>query len=227
MQSGRSRFSPLQRIGTYRRTDRSGSAKKFGAALIAIVDDLRSAIPALFESEEYKERRRKIDDDHGAQEEEAFENLRRRADDQDIGILRTPMGFALAPLHNDKVIKPEAFNALPEKERASVQARIETLQQDLTDVLSRLPKLEKQRRDKIRALNAEVAETLVNSAIKAVAEEFKSIPATMERLEAISHDLVKNIELFVPDTGDGDSSPFPEVTTPIESDVRFRRYLVT
>ena len=204
----------------------AGSAKKFGTALIAMVDDLRSAIPALFEGEEYKERRRKIDDDHSAHEEEAFENLRRRADEQDIGILRTPMGFALAPLHNGKVIKPEAFNALPEKERASVQARIEILQQDLTDVLSRLPELEKQRRDKIKALNAELAETLVNSAIKGVVEEFKSIPAAMERLEAIGHDLVKNIELFLPDTGDGDSSPFPVVTAPIESDVRFRRYLI-
>lgn len=204
----------------------SGRAKKFSAALTDMVDDLRSAIPALFESQEYKEHRKRIDDEHDAQEEGSFENLRRKAESQNIAILRSPMGFMLAYLDKGKVIKPEAFNALPEKEREVIQKRIEALQQELADVLSHLPDLEKQRRDKIRALNAELAKTLVSGSIAAVAKEFGDIPVAKARLEAIGQDLVKNIELFVFDTSEGDASPFPEAVAPIETDVRFRRYLV-
>ena len=42
----------------------------------------------------------------------------------DIAILRTPMGFALAPTKDDEVIKPDVFNVLPEATRKAFQEKI-------------------------------------------------------------------------------------------------------
>ena len=204
----------------------AGTAKDLSAALIEMVDDLRSGIPALFESEEYKERRRKIDESSSDVQEQSFEQLRQKAQAQNIGILRTPMGFALAPLRDGKVVKPDEFNALPETEREEIQKQIQVLQDELAEILSHLPDIEKQRRDQIRALNAELAATLVDRAVSAVAAKFKHVPQIIDRLDAISRDMVDNTELFLAEIGDREASPFPVATAPVETDPRYRRYLV-
>ena len=59
------------------------------------------------------------------------------ANTQNITILRTPTGFAMAPMHEGKIVKPEVFNTLPEGMRKEVETRIEALQKELETVLER------------------------------------------------------------------------------------------
>lgn len=92
-----------------------GVGARLKAEMAELIDDLSSAIPAMFESEDYRNRRKGIDDEFETAQEKAFETLRAKAQAENIAILRTPMGFALAPLANGQVIKPDAFNALPKK----------------------------------------------------------------------------------------------------------------
>ncbi len=53
--------------------------------------------------------------------QQAFAALNERAQAQGIAILRTPMGFAMAPARDGKVVEPAAFNAWPEAEREAVE----------------------------------------------------------------------------------------------------------
>ena len=103
----------------------SGKGVGLKAAMAELVDDLSSAIPAMFESEDYRNRRKGIDDEFETAQQNGFESLRKKAQAENIAILRTPMGFALAPLVNGQVIKPDVFNALPaaERQRSKVSSR--------------------------------------------------------------------------------------------------------
>ena len=75
-----------------------GTAVRFRKAMVDLIDDLKSAIPSLFETEDYRNRIRAIGEEGQKAQEDAFEELRQKADAEDIAILRTPMGFALAPV---------------------------------------------------------------------------------------------------------------------------------
>jgi lon-related putative ATP-dependent protease len=204
----------------------AGKAIRFRDAMNELVNDLRVAVPAAFQADEYRERRRSLEAEFEEQHEQAFETLREKADAENVAILRTPMGFALAPMSDGKVIKPEVFNALPEATRTEMEEKINRLQEDLRDVLERMPAIEKEHRDQLRKLNADTAGTVVDASIGSIAGRFAEIAPITEHLKEVRDDLVARAELFLERTQAELESPFPEATGPGVRDARFSRYLV-
>jgi hypothetical protein len=204
----------------------AGTAVPFRDAVEALIDRLRHAIPAMFEAEDYRERRRRIDEAHEDRNNTAFEEIRQAAEADGIGIMRTPMGFAFAPVQNGEVVKPDAFASLPAEERKRIEQRIAELQGRLSDFLRSVPEREQKRREEVRALNAEMAAMVVDAAIAETRTRFEDVPVVIGRLAEIRRDLIEKAELFVLQVGHNEASPFPEATLPIAGDQRFRRYLV-
>ncbi len=178
-----------------------GTAQRFKKAMGDLIDDLKTVIPSLFETEDYRNRLRAITEESGKQNEEAFEKLNEKAEKQGIAILRTPMGFALAPVRDGNVIKPEAFNALDKSERERIEGVIEELQKELEKVLRTIPAIEKARRDRIRELNAELASSAVGTAVAAIAAQFQGIEPVLDYLGEVETDLVDNVALFLRESG--------------------------
>ena len=75
----------------------AGRAGNFHDAMHKLIDDLKSALPSVFQSEDYQTRRGAIDETFQKKQGEAFSTLRYKAAEKDIVLLRTPLGFALAP----------------------------------------------------------------------------------------------------------------------------------
>ena len=92
-------------------------------AMKRLVEELRAALPAAFERDDYRARRDVIDQQFKQRNEQAFGELQRRGEQKGITMLRTPMGLALAPRRDGKVLTPEMFEALPEAERERIQQR--------------------------------------------------------------------------------------------------------
>jgi len=204
----------------------SGGATAFRDRMTALIDDLATAVPSLFESDDYRNRRRAIDSEIETAQEAAFEELKEKAGAENIGIMRTPMGFALAPVKDGQVVKPEVFNALPEAERAATAEKIARLQKDLEAVLQKMPELEKQRRDRVRDLNAELAEVAIGRSLSEIAALYADHAAITRHLEAVRRDLIDNIAIFLKAEAEEQETPFAKVETSAARDPRFRRYLV-
>jgi len=201
-----------------------GNAIRFRKAMEALIDDLKAMIPSLFETEDYRNRLRAIAEEGQKQNDEAFEELSKKAEAEDIAILRTPMGFALAPVKDGNVIKPEAFKALDKAERERIESVIENLQKDLEAVLRKIPEIEKTRRDHIRDINAELASSAVGNSVASIAAQFEGVEPVQEYLRAVETDLVENAGLFVHD-GSPEELGREQATAGSDlSDPRFRRY---
>ena len=201
----------------------TGIAMRFRKAMGDLVDDLKIALPSLFETEDYRNRLGAINDEAKEGQEESFEAVQTKAASENIAILRTPMGFAFAPVKEDKVIEPEEFNALDKAERERIEGVIETLQQELEAVLRNMPVIEKQRRDRIRALNVELASATVSTAVATVAEQFETIPGVVEYLASLETDLVQNVGLFLKNDSD-EAAELLRAEGPESRDPKFRRY---
>ena len=201
-----------------------GRAKDLARGMVAALDELRSVLPALFESEDYQVRRRAIDEQFRSGQEEALEALNAKAQAQNIAILRTPTGFTMAPMHEGKVVKPEVFNALPETMRKEVEHKIEALQKDLETILERMPKADKKRRADLSVLNEDVAKRAVDEALDDLMASFSDVPQVRDYLRAAGQDLTRNVALFLT-TGEEENAI---VRQPVDTarDARFRRYMV-
>lgn len=98
-------------------------APPFQAAMQKLIDDLKSALPTIFQSEEYQMRRGAINDAFDKRQAEAFAELHKQAAEKDVATLRTPMGFALATAKDGQVVPPEEFNHWPEEKIARPSSR--------------------------------------------------------------------------------------------------------
>jgi len=207
----------------------AGIGAKLRDDMAHLVQDLQSAIPALFESDDYRSRVQAIDEQFKQQNENAFEPLAERGRAKNIALVRTPMGLALAPTRDGEVIKPADFNKLPEAERKAIQHDIEELQEELQQTIQKLPEWEKQRRDQIRELNREMTRFTVSHLIDALRQRYSDIAEVLTYLAAVEADVVESADAFMP----GSEAP-TQVMTPAGPAVvpaasragAYRRYLV-
>jgi lon-related putative ATP-dependent protease len=174
----------------------AGRANHFRDAMHELVDDLKTALPAVFQGENYQARRGAIDQAFQSKQQAAFSALHEKAAAKNIAILRTPMGFALAPLQDGKIVPPDEFGAWPESKRHEIQEVIQDLEKELEQVVRQIPRLEMERRDEIRKLNRDTARFAVGQSIDEARSKFTDLPKVTEHLEATRTDLVDNVMLF-------------------------------
>lgn len=175
----------------------SGRANVFRDRMHELVQDLKIALPAAFESAEYQSHRDIIDETTHQAQEKAFAQLRDRVAERDIAILRSPVGFGLAPMRDGKVIPPDQFKALSDAEQDRIQKTIQELEPELEQAVRALPQLEKQRRDAFRKLDRETAQGAVSQSIDEAKRDFSDLPQILRHLDSIREDLIENVALFI------------------------------
>ncbi len=164
-----------------------------------LVEDLRVALPAMFESEEYQTRRHVLEEEIKERPEQAFADLSHRARERGFAMLRTPVGLVFAPLQpgTEEVIEPDAFKQLPEDERKRLQGEIEALQTDVQKILRQMPRWERELRDAVRKLDREVTDNAVVHLIDEIRVKYAALPAVVAYLDSVQSDVIDNAGDFV------------------------------
>ncbi len=203
-----------------------GQGRVLKDGMAVLIDELQTSIPAVFESDEYLTRRKTIEEAVTAQQQQRFKTLQDKAREQDVTIIRTPAGFAVAPAPEGKVLEPEVFNDLPEEARKKFQEVIERIQIELQEVLQEVPKVDKERREKVRQLNQGLAQVSVSQAIIHLDESFLQNSQVSKYLHAVRKDLVDNIGIFAIHKGQDAESQVMAMEMAEVAEDRFVRYEV-
>lgn len=181
----------------------AGQAPTFSDAMHDLIDDLKAALPAAFESEEYQTQRGSIEQAFQKEQNEAFAALRDRAAQQEIILLRTPLGFTFVPAHGGEMVPPEEFNSWSEEKRNAFQTEVETLEHELERIVRQLPRREKARREAVRQLNRTTTEGAVGHLIEDKKTQFADNPRVVEHLDRVHADLIDNVAMFVAGPAEG------------------------
>ena len=175
----------------------SGQGPKLAKALDALIDQLKTAMPAVFEGEDYHERRQSIEQEFKTAQEEAFREVNQKAKELGLAVGRAQQGFTIVPLKDGKAMPPEEFQQLPEAEREVIEGNMKTIQGALENAMKSIPQRDKERREKVRNLNSQLAEVAVGRAMEELFEEFNQTADLKPMLGEIHNDLVENASLFV------------------------------
>src|SRR6201987_3358172 len=191
-----------------------------------LVEELRAALPAAFERDDYRARRDVIDQQFTQRNEQGFGELQRRGEKKGISMLRTPMGLALAPRRDGKVLTPEMFEALPEAERELIQRDLEEVQSELETVMQKVPQWEREHREAVRELNRNTTGAAIGLMMDELRAGYCDFPEVAQHLDAVEQDIKENADDFLTPAQPPQGIPTP---TPVEqavSETRFRRYQV-
>jgi lon-related putative ATP-dependent protease len=162
-----------------------------------LLENLKSAIPSAFETENYRARKHSIEEEVKEHQEKVLEELQRDASAQEIAVVRTPTGFVLAPTRNNEILNPEEFDKLSDAERDKIASSITQLQGKLNETLHQMPRYEQEGREKIRELNSEVAIFAVGHLIDALRNKYTELPQVVEFLNAVQKDIIENVNEFL------------------------------
>jgi lon-related putative ATP-dependent protease len=162
-----------------------------------LVEELQSAIPRAFESEDYRARKEAIEKEIKSQAEKAFDDLRKEAAKKSVAMLRTPAGLIFAPLREGEALRPEEFSQLPKEEQERIENELAELQERLEQVIGQVPKIEREGRERIRKLNREVAILAVGHLMDEIREKYKSLPDVVAHLNNVQQDVIENFDEFL------------------------------
>ena len=203
-----------------------GGANRFRKAMERLIEELATDMPALFESDDYQTRRRTLEQSFSSVHEEAMSALFERARERNVAILRTPMGFTVASMVEDQVMTPDQYRALGEAEQRAADEAIKKTQEELAEILQKLPEREKAHRKQVEELNQALALQSVDRAIADLLAEFAGIEAIEAHLAAVRQDLVENAEIFLMGDGESKAGAFPVATTRQYTKPQFQKYTV-
>jgi lon-related putative ATP-dependent protease len=175
----------------------TGRGMELKRRMEALIEELNSSIPSIFESDEYRTRRNAIQTEIEQRHETVFESLRKKAVEKGIVMMQTPHGFAFAPVREGEVMRPEVFQQLSDEERKKIQDAIEELQTELQSILEKLPRWDKERREAMHKLNREVAMYAVSHGLEDVRAAFSDHAECLKFLEDVQSDLIQNIDIFI------------------------------
>ena len=173
-----------------------GKALAFKASMERLIENLRSAIPAAFETDEYRNRRREIEAQLGERQERALNEIGERAKAQGVALIRTPSGFGFGPMSKDGVMSPEDYRQLPPEEHKRYEELIPRFQEELALLLQDVPKWRREALDRVRSLNREMTGTVIDSLIDDLEAEYRSLPQVHEYLADVEQDMLDHAEVF-------------------------------
>jgi len=171
----------------------------------ALIEDLQTALPGTFESEEYQSRREMIQEEVREGQEAALEDLQERARENNIALIRTPQGFVFTPIRNGEVVPPEEVESMPEEEREKVQQKIEGYQEELQNILRKVPEHQREARQRVEELNKEMAALVVDDLIDELRDKYADLSDVQDFLDNVRADLIENVDFFVQAAQQGQS----------------------
>ncbi|MCW5657279.1 MAG: AAA family ATPase [Burkholderiaceae bacterium] len=169
----------------------AGEGIRLHAAMERFVAELGKAIAAALDSDEYRLRIEAIQKEFKQQEERALEELGDSAAQQGVALLRTPAGFAFAPLKDGQPLDPAQFDKLPQAERDRIAATVQSLRERLDRISHELPRVRREMQQRVRDATRETMALAVGHLIEELKERFAALPQVQAFLDEVLADVTE------------------------------------
>src|SRR5512139_2917310 len=174
----------------------AGMGARLHADMQQLVAELKAAIPAVFEGDEYRRRFNQIDEEYNERQTQAFGEVADEAGKHNITLLRTPNGFSFAPAKGDEVMNPDDFDKLSDEEKARIEQDIASLQEKLEKVIRQVHHWRRERIERVRKLNEEVVMFAVGHLIDELRSDYAAYPPVCSYLNEVQQNVIESMDEF-------------------------------
>jgi len=164
----------------------------------ALVEDLCTSIPIIFESEQYRSRMQKISDTLNNRQDKLLRDIKSEAEEKGLVIVASPDEFTILPAdQKGRAISVESFAKLAKKSRAQKETLISEFTERLTGFLKYIPQLHKEQREKEKALKKKFTLMAVGHFIEDLKEKYQKFKAVVRYLDAVQEDVIDHVQDFL------------------------------
>ncbi len=203
----------------------AGKAKPLSESMEKLLKVISELISTAFQSDEYANKVQEIDKIINEKSEQELTALINEAKKEQVAVIRTPSGYTLSALVDNKIIDLQQFKQLPKREQKKRNKSIEKFQEKLHDMLGKIPLLEQRGREELDALDKEIATQLVEQAMAQLFENFQSLEGVTQFLDDVKEDIINHLdEFYEEDINSSDKKHSKRKH--ISKTANFHRYLV-
>lgn len=174
----------------------SGTGRQLQRDMEELLEYLLTAIPEIFRSDEYRAQREELRMELEEREEEALSQLAERAQELNVGLLRTPSGYTLGPMIENQHLNAKEFAALPKEEQERIKKNIEIINNELKATIRKAPKWREELGEKIKALNREFLHLIVDERIHDLQKRYTNLAQVLAFIENVFRDIMENADDF-------------------------------
>jgi len=172
-----------------------------------LIEELHGIIPALFESEEYREKEQSIVDKLNEMKKKSFQDVKERAKEESMTITYTASGYTLSPTSKDgKILDKEEYEALSTDEKEKIQEKIKKFKIQIENTAQDMLIQSREQQKEIKELEQAMTKKAADNSIDELKKRYKKYEKVVTYLKSVEEDIVKNSQDFLVSAQDNLSS---------------------
>ncbi|MEQ1670559.1 MAG: AAA family ATPase [Hyphomicrobium sp.] len=188
----------------------AGTAQRFVRDVQDALSKSSAMLARLIASDTHQMSVAVLEEEHRQRSSAPIDHLKRRAEAQNIALVKTSEGFALAPMHDGRVVKADVFRALPESLQRDVESKVTVLESELQALLGAVPGNDVATDDRHLALCHQTAERAVKPNLAVARKLFNGDTKVAEAFDAIEAGWTRRATDIVRRLGDGGGEGYGE-----------------
>ena len=175
----------------------AGKGKEFQQDMSQLIITLQREFKRVFSGEHYEAQKSTIVSAINQEKREVLQTLEEKARQRNLTIQPTTTGFQTIPTKENQPLKKEEFARLSEKERQEINENIRLVEQDVSEALRALAKLDIKAQRSLNDLDTDVAAFIVEQYVNEIKEEYKNFPQIIQYLDEVCKDIVAQSRNFL------------------------------
>lgn len=176
-----------------------GQGELLRARLDALIPELKKAIPQALDAEDVSNRRAAIYEERGREATAEMGTFRQEVeDDPHVVLIGKEDGVVVVPATNGEPLTKEAYQALPEETRETIDSRVREATKNLFHAQRKMHELQREAETQAEELHRQVTRSVVNHRFSILKDFHSDSPGVLKHLDAMAADIVENWEEFTP-----------------------------
>ena len=203
----------------------TGRGVQLKSDMDALVEELATAIPKAFDSEDYSKHRDKVIEELELRRTAELTRMNQHVTGAGFQLLKGPGGLLLAPGSAGKPLSEQELETLTEEQRDKLARTRERLQHEIEERLRAIRELEKGAREALRSLDTDTAAYATRHLMDDLRARYRDMPSVLQYLEALQADITAHVDDFRKGK-EAETPPVPLPVMPPVPDKPLPRYQV-
>ena len=205
----------------------AGRARVLQKDMKKLVDQVKRAVPAALQSNEFVTRTSAIRKKAEEQRDKSLSELNTLAQKYSYAVRMTQLGISIIPVYNGKPVAEDEFQSLPATVRKKFEENRDTVRAALDKAGKLIIELDAKTLEELRKLRDDSLHYAIGGLIDVLTATYQDLPEVTRYLSEVRDDILENPELFIgesepqPQTDQDSSDPTP---SPAQKTSAFRRY---
>jgi predicted ATP-dependent protease len=175
----------------------AGKGLQFVKDMEKFVDEMKKALVAAFESDDYATRREETVKQFEEKKQELLRELNQKSKDAGFVLQRSQIGMLIVPVINGQIINEQQFSILPQSVKEEIQERRRALQDELRLAFRQFRDIDREAEAALEKFNIEVANFSLDPLLDALKDKYGEIEECLGYLESVKQDIISNLSAIL------------------------------